>query len=59
MTAPVDHHDSSSDVRREGEAQAPEAGRDIHRPRGGIKGPLLGLGLLALLVIVALVSTIL
>ena len=59
MTAPVDHHDSSSDAGREGEAQAPEAGRDIHRPRGGIKGPLLGLGLLALLVIAGLVATIL
>jgi len=59
MTAPVDHHESSSDVKREGEVQAPEAGRDIHRPRGGIKGPLLGLGLLVLLVIVGLAATIL
>ena len=59
MTAPVDHHERSSDVKREGEVQAPEAGRDIHRPRGGIKGPLLGLGLLVLLVIVGLVATIL
>ncbi|RDE08934.1 hypothetical protein DVH29_09295 [Pelagibacterium lacus] len=57
MVSPVDHQHSRDDVEREGEAQAPEAGRDVHRPRGGIKGPLLGLGVLALLVIVGLVAT--
>lgn len=57
MTPPVDRHSDTSDVKREGEALTPEAGRDIERPRGGIKGPLLGLALLAALVIIGLLAT--
>jgi hypothetical protein len=52
MKSTLDHHTSHSDTKREGEAQTPEAGRDIERPRGGLKGPLLALGLLAGLVII-------
>lgn len=57
MAPIVDHHNSRSDTTREGKALKPEAGRDMERPRGGIKGPLLGLGVLALLVIIGLVAT--
>lgn len=53
--SPVDHHHSNSDTQRE--ALAPEAGRDIHRPRGGIKGPLLGLLFLAILLLIGVLAT--
>ena len=55
--APVDHHNSSKSTKREGEALNPAAGRDIERPRGGVKGPLLGMALLGLFVIIAIIAT--
>lgn len=56
MKSPIDRNEGSV-VEREGEAQSPAAGRDMDRPRGGIKGPLLGLGLLVLLVVIGLLAT--
>ncbi len=53
----VDHHTSTQDTTREGEALTPEAGRDIERPRGGPKGPLLAFLLLALLVVIGYVAS--
>ncbi len=49
----TDRHNDQRDTVREGEALAPEAGRDMHRPRGGVKGPLLALGLIVLIVLIA------
>lgn len=56
MIKPVDKHESEKAVEREGEAQIPAAGRDMDRPRGGIKGILLGASILAALILIGFLA---